>query len=412
MAEEAPEGETEPAEELPPPIPTGLELTSIDPYFCDSPYPVVEDLRQRDPVHHDTELQRYFVSRHDDVRDALRNEALLSDPRAANAGSFVRTQLKDDLHVGPSLLLLDDPEHVRLSEVVRHSLAPAAVEAFRPRIREVVDALLEELEDSEFEIELIGRYAGPITTLVLAQVLGVDAEHHARLRRCADVLMRTSLSPERADDEAPKAAQRDVDSFFLAAIAARRKTPSNDLIGAMVDAGPGDAAILRMCNMLLMVGNLATANLIANGFRAMLANTRQVTRLRDRRDLIGNAIEEVLRYDSPVVQAHRIAPHDIVVGGCPIAKGESLTLSLAGANRDETVYPDPDRFDIARADTHHHAFGGGARGCPGAALATVIAQEALLQMIVRFHEVELAPIGWQFEPAHGIRALRYFWIRT
>jgi cytochrome P450 len=89
--EELPEGETEPAEELPPPIPTGLELTSIDPYFCDSPYPVVEDLRLRDPVHHDTVLNRYFLSRHDDVRDALRDPALLNDPRDANADTFARS---------------------------------------------------------------------------------------------------------------------------------------------------------------------------------------------------------------------------------------------------------------------------------------------------------------------------------
>ena len=101
------------------------------------------------------------------------------------------------------------------------------------------------------------------------------------------------------------------------------------------------------------------------------------------------------------MQTHRIAQQDIVVGGCPIAKGESLSLSLAGANRDETVYPDPDRFDITRADTHHHSFGDGAHRCPGAALAAVTAQEAILRMLVRFDEVELAPLGWEFASVAG-----------
>ncbi len=412
MTEEVPEGETEPAEELPPPIPTGLELTSIDPYFCDSPYPIVEDMRVRDPVHHDTVLNRYFLSRHDDVRDALRDAALLRDPNDANADTFARTQLKFDSHVGPSLYLMNDPEHARLSEVVRECLAPAAVEAFRPRIHAVVNELLEELEDSEFEIELIGRYASPISTLVLAQFLGIDPQDQKNLRRCVDVLMTAFLHPDHEGDAAPTVAQRDVDACFRAAIAARRATPANDLISAMVAAGPGDAAILRMCNLLLMTGNVATANLIGNGFRAMLSNTRQVTRLRASTDLVGNAVEEILRYDSPVVQTHRIARHDIVVGGCPIAKGESVTLSLAGANRDDTVYPEPDRFDITRADTHHHAFGDGEHRCPGALLASVTAQEAIRTMIVRFDQVELAPLGWEFAAAPGLRIVKYFWIRT
>jgi hypothetical protein len=369
-------------------------------------------MRLRDPVHHDTILNRYFLSRHDDVHSALQNPALLNDPREANASTFAHTQLKFDSHVGPSLFLLHDPEHARLSEVVRRCLTPAAVEAFRPRIQAVVNELMEELEDSEFEIELVGRYGSPISTLVLAQFFGLDPQQQQKLRRCVDVLMTAFLHPDHEDDAAPTAAQRDVDACFHETIAARRAAPANDLISAMIEAGTGEAAIVRMCNLLLMTGNVATANLIGNGFRAMLSNTRQVTHLRNNTDLAGNAVEEILRYDSPVVQTHRIARQDIVVGGCPIPKGESLSLSLAGANRDETVYPEPDRFDITRADTHHHAFGDGEHRCPGAALARVTAQEAILTMIVRFEQVELAPLGWGFAPAPGLRISKYFWVRT
>ena len=400
-----------PEEELPPPIPTGLELTTLDRYFCDSPYPIVEEMRVREPVHHDTVLNRYFLTRHDDVRDVLSDTALSNDPRDGSPDTFAHTQLRFDAHMGPSWSAMHDPEHLRLSEVVRQWLTPEAAEAFRPRITAVATGILDELDDSEFEIDLIARYASPITTLVLAQFFGIDPQHHPQFRRSVGVLMLAFVNPQASSEAAQTAAQRSVDECFRETIAARRLAPANDLISAMLGAA-GDDTTVRMCNLVLITANIATAHLIGNGVRAMLQNTRQMTLLREKNVFVGQAIDEILRYDSPVVQTHRIARRDLVIAGCPIAKGETLTTSLAGANHDDSVYPESDRFDVSRADSHHHAFGGGAQRCPGAELATVTAQEAILGIVVRFEEFGLSPLGWEFALVPGLRIVKYFWVRT
>lgn len=416
---ERPSLDADDTQEVPlPAVPTGLQLTPLDPYFRGGPYEILSGLREREPVHRDLELNRCFVSKHADVHELLLDDRLLTDPSNGRRGTFAHWRGELDLRHPHRAPLVDDRAHSRLRDLVGRSLAPEAVDRFKPRIKTIVAELLDELENSEFEIESIGRYAAPIAVRVTAEFLGTDATAYRQIRRLTDASFAAFFNPYRSDDEASagRIADAEIDALFRTALAARGTTPGDDPIGAMLHAAKGsetlEAEIVAVCNLLLVLGCVNTTDLIANGIRAFLQNTRQMTKLRDQPHLIGNAVEEILRFDSPVVGAVRIADRDMRVRECPIAKGETISISIASANRDESVYPKPDRFDIERADTRHHAFGAGRHACPGAALARAVATEALIGIIVQFPQMELSPRGWEFAAIPEFRRMKYFWIQT
>ena len=403
--------------QAPPALPTGLQLTPLDPYFRGGPYTVLSDLREREPVHCDLELNRCFVSGHTEVHELLIDDALRTDPRNALRGTFAHWRGELDLRYPQLAPFVDDRAHARLRNLVGESFAPEAVDRFKPRIKAIVAELLDELENSEFEIESIGRYAAPIAVRITAEFLGIDATAYRQIRRLTDTSFAAFFNPFRSDDEtsAGRTADADIDALLRAAVATRHSTPGDGLISALLQmAGTetNESEIVELCNLLLVLGCVNTTDLIANGIRAFLQNTRQMTKLRDQPHLIENAVEEVLRFDSPVIGAVRIADRDMRIGECPVGKGETIALSIAAANRDERVYPKPDRFDIERAYTHHHAFGAGRHECPGAALARAVATEALIGIIIQFPQMELSPRGWEFAAIPEFRRMKYFWIQT
>ena len=160
-----------------------------------------------------------------------------------------------------------------------------------------------------------------------------------------------------------------------------------------------------MCGLLLAAGNVTTTDLIGNGVWALLRHPDQLRKLRDDPSLIKNAVEEILRFESPVVQTARIPMDDAEIGGCPMRRGESILASLAAANRDPHVYPEPDRFDITREDVHHHSFGGGVHFCLGAPLARLEAQLAIVALVQRFPDLRLTAESLEWLPLPGFRGL-------
>jgi cytochrome P450 len=343
---------------------------------------------------------------------------LLTDPGNGRRGTFAHWRGELDLRHPRRATFVDDRNHARLRDLVGDAFGPAAVERFKPRIKAIVAALLDELENSEFEIESIGRYASPIATRITAEYLGIDPTPYRQIKRLTDASFAAFFNPFRTEDEAHmgRVADEELDALFRTAVATRRTTPGDDAISAMLRIAEGgetlDAEIAALSNLLLVFGCVNTTDFIVNGIRAFLQNTRQMTKLRDRPDLIGNAVEEILRFDSPVLDTVRIADRDMRVGGCPIERGETISISIASANRDDSVHPKPDRFDIERADTRHHAFGAGRHACPGATLARTVATEALTGIITQFPQLELSPRGWEFASIPEFRRLKYFWIRT
>jgi cytochrome P450 len=398
-------------------LPEGIALTPLDETFRTDPYAILKRIQTATPVHEDTELKRFIYTRHDDVKAILRDSKFWSDPRKGNPGTFMREVLARGLRddEDPSMLLMDEPDHRRLRSLVSASFTPAAVEKWRVRTRVVVEQVLDRIDSTEFD--LINDFAGPVPTVVIAELLGIDPSMHDKFKHWSDESVKVGFNPFASEEERTvgDAAGKSLEQFFITEIEARRNDMGDDLISDMIRAEmDGDKLsvdeMVRQCNLLLIAGNVTTTDLIGNGVKALLENPDQLQQLRDDPSMIKNAVEEMLRYDSPVVNSGRIANRDIDIAGCPVRKGESLNTSLAAANRDPDAYPDPDKFDIARADNHHQSFGGGRHLCLGAHLARVEAQEAILGLLRRYPDLALSHKGYTYHAIPSFRGMLNCWV--
>ena len=388
---------------------------ALDPRFREDPYPILAELREREPIHHDTELRRFIFTRHDDVEAILRNPDYWSDPRKGVEGGFAKMFLGQG-DEEPSMLLMDDPGHRRLRNLVHHPITPRKVERWRGRAREVADRVIGQLDDGEFN--LVESVANPIPTVVIAELLGVDPENHAQFKSWSDASIKVAFGPNNdpADIAAAEHAHEELTRFFRNEIERRRSTPGDNLMSSMLNAEEsGDRLtedeIVSQCTLLLLAGNLTTTDLIGNAVMALLKNPDELEKLRTRPDLMKNTVEEVLRYDTPVTNSGRIAHKDIEIDGVMIGQGESLSVSLAAANRDPAIYPEPDRFDIERKDTHHQAFGGGQHFCLGAHLARLEAAETLSALMDCFSRLSLGEGGHRYASNPSFRGFDEFWVR-
>jgi cytochrome P450 len=396
-------------------LPTGVALTPLDEAFKEDPYPILSRIREAARVLHDEELGRYIYTSHDDVKHILRDKQLWSDPRKANPGTFTREFLGEE-DAEPSMLLMDEPDHRRLRMLVSNSFTPAAVARWRAQIEETVQAVLDRIEGEEFD--LISQFAGPVPTIVIARMLGIDETKVDDFKAWSDTSVKIAFNPFSTPEElaAGQQAGEALNEFFGEEIAARRADPGDDLISDMIRAEAEgekltEAEIIGQCNLLLIAGNVTTTDLIGNGTKALLDNPEQLAKLRAHPELIDNAVEEMLRFDSPVTNSGRIANRTIDIGGCPVHQGESLSTSLAAANRDPNVYPEPDKFDIEREDTHHQAFGGGRHLCLGSHLARLEAQVAILGLLNRYPVLEPSERGHVYAKVPSFRGMTEFWVK-
>ena len=398
------------------PVPTGLQLSTLDETFREDPYPVLKCLRERDPAHHDTTLSRWFYTEYDEVKRILRDGNYFSDPRKSREDSFARFLIRDpDEEV--SMLLADEPEHKRLRSLVNDIFTPRAVGAWRDRIIEVIEAHLDAIEGPEFD--LIADYAGPIPTVVIAEMMGIPADRHGDFKQWSDTVVAISFNPVPEEQQMKDGivARDALNDFFAEQIAERRKNPGEDVISQMVIAEAegarlSDHDIIMQCNLLLVAGNVTTTDMIGNGVKALLQNPDQLAKLRANPDLIGATVEEVLRYDTPVTNSGRITHEDTEIAGCPVRKGESLNVSLAGANRDPSVYENPDKFDIEREQIPHQAFGGGRHHCLGASLARLEGGEAILRLVQRFPDLAFSERGFDMAGIPAFRGMTHCWLTT
>jgi cytochrome P450 len=251
--------------------------------------------------------------------------------------------------------------------------------------------------------------------VVIAELLGIDASAHGRFKAWSDAAVKVAFGPAQEEGavEAATHAHEALHAFFLKEIEARRKRPGEDLISELVDADIDgdkltDVEISKQCNLLLVAGNVTTTDLIANGLKALIDHPETLAKLRAQPALMPNTVEEVLRFDSPVTNSGRIASRDMRFDEVEIAQGESLMVSLAAANRDPAAYPEPNRFDIEREDTHHQAFGGGRHFCLGAHLARLEAQETLAALLDHFSQLGHASRGHAYAAVPAFRSLEHF----
>jgi cytochrome P450 len=375
-------------------VPTGLALTHLDPAFRERPNQYLDMLRSREPVHQDRVFDRVVLTRAADVEAVMNNRKLASDPRKSRLGSFSRVQLKLDETFRPLILHMDDPDHKRLRDLVVKAFNQAAVDAMRPRITEVACGLLDDIDDPSC-FDIMEAYARPLPTMAIALMLGVDAARCRDFKQWSDGKMQM-FNPQRTPEQETILASCDaaLAGYFAEAIQKRRKERGADLISSLLDAEEAggqldEAEIVGVCNALLIAGNVTTTDLIGNAVLALLQHPRELSKLLADPNLVRSTVEEVLRYDSPVMQGTRIATEAMQIGGCPVAAGQTINAMLYAANHDPEVHPDPKRFDIERPDKRHSSFGGGAHFCLGAPLARAEAQIALSMLFEQFPKLRL-----------------------
>ncbi|OAI41295.1 hypothetical protein AYO38_04070 [bacterium SCGC AG-212-C10] len=380
-----------------PPLPTGIQLTSLDPVYREDPHSILDRLRVEDPVHYNELMDSYFLTRYEDVFALLRDRDLSVDPRKIVSKSPI-TQLRNarfEEGVEPSMLMQDAPEHDRLRNLVNKAFTPRAVDRMGPRIQQVSDELLD-AAIARGQFDVIADFSAPLPTIIIAEMLGVDPEDQAQFKVWSDSIVQ-SFNPflDEAKKAEVQAAGKAMDDYIRAAIEVRRKDRRDDLITGMIEAEEAgqrlnDQEIVTMVGLLLAAGNLTTTDLIGNGVYALLTNPSELKALQDDPSLIDNAVEEMLRFDPPVQQSGRHPFRDQTIAGCPMHQGQSIGVSLAAANHDPSVHPDPHRFDVRRENIEHVSFGGGRRYCLGANLARLEAKIAVGTLVARCPDIKLA----------------------
>lgn len=391
--------------------PLAMELLG-SPAPPQDPYPKYHRLREAAPRYRDPELGLWFLSTYADCSAALR------DPRLGRAPEDVESQLNGGARrrrQRPSMLFLNPPEHTRQRTLVNRGFTPRRVEALRPHVARLADECLDRVAEAG-EADVMDLLAFPLPVAVIGELVGVPRGEQAQFREVAQALT-SGLDPIQSDENLDRVEEAAdfFRAYFLDLAAQRRAEPRDDLMSLLVRAeASGDLLdedeILSVTILLFAAGFETTTNLIGSGLLALLRNPGELARLRADRSLLPRAVEEMLRYESPVQVNGRYALEDTVIGDQPLSAGESVVTFLGAANRDPRQFPDPDRFDVGRDDGSPLSFGGGIHYCLGAALARLEGQVVFDRLLDRFGELELLEQP-RFRPSVTLRGVEELRVR-
>ena len=360
------------------------------PEFRRNPYPFYDTLRTHVPVLFWDTWGIYFLTRWEDCNRLLR------DSRMGHGGMGEPPPQQRDLYRMQInwMLFRDPPDHTRLRGLAQRAFTPRMVEQMRAAIQDITDGLLDRVA-AKGALDVVADLAYPLPVTVIARMLGVPEADVDTFHAWSDALGRSLDLTE--DEEVYNEASRAAAAFteFLADLADRRRVePTEDLLSALVAAEEGGEhlttdELYATCALLLVAGHETTVNLIGNGTLALLRNPAQLDRLRADPSLTKTAVEELLRYDSPVQLTSRIVLEEIDVDGQRILPGMQLSFMLGAANHDPAVFADPHTLDITRKPNPHLAFGSGIHYCLGAPLARLEAQIAFDTLLRRFPTLTL-----------------------
>ena len=380
----------------------GLDERLSSPGFVQDPYAVYRAVREQDPVHWCEPWGAWVVTRHADVMDVLRRVddfssagyelELLRPEGLLGAGAYPALRRH---YSAPIVSTTDPPVHTRLRRLLAKQFTPSVVESLRPRVQELIAGLLDDIAPGS-TIDLLSRFAYPLPAMVIAELLGVPAaDQHRFAGWSADIVAFVGtgrIEPGRAAQAERSMAE--FQAYLEPLIERRRRAPGADLISLLV--APSTEALdpdelVGACVTLLFAGHETTANLIGNGLLALLERPAALDLLRRTPEACGPAVEELLRFDSPVQRNRRRTTRDTELAGRRIRAGDRVLAFLGSANRDETVFADPDALDLLRGPAKHLAFGYGIHYCIGAALSRLEAPMALAAILERFPAIRLQP---------------------
>ena len=376
---------------------------AIDPSLWDDPYPSYEQMRASGTMM--TAGLVYSTASHRVARDVLRSPAFRvgvgSPERLPPVTRRLLSLGADPWAVGPaeppSMLAVDPPDHTTYRRLVAKVFTPRALEAMGPRVEQIASELLDAMAGSD-TAELIDCYAGPLPVRVISEILGIPVEVQPKMLEWGNAAAMT-LDPALSYRQfrTASAALRQIHHWLADHLVELRRHPGDDLLSQLAgldDEGEtlNDVELRATALLVIGAGFETTLNLIANGVVLLIENADQLEVLRDDPTLWPNAVEEILRYDSPVQATVRVAAEDTEVGGHAVPAGRFVSLMLGGANRDPEVFTDPQRFDVTRPNARDHlAFSAGIHFCLGASLARLEGATALRMLFERFPDLGLEP---------------------
>jgi cytochrome P450 len=390
-----------------------MRLT-FDAATLQDPYPLYDRLRAENPIFFDEESRLWFCSRYEDVnfflRDRRLGRAIASDllpaaeaPAAVEDSAFARLGAN-------SMFDMEPPDHTRIKKLVHKGFTPRRVARLRQQIKTAADGLLDEAQ-ARGRVDLLQAFAEPLPVQVIAELLGVPGGDRGPLRPWSQAIV-AMYELDHSQEEARRAYRAaDEFSYYLRDLArTRRRHPQDDLISELAlveEAGDqlSEEELISTCVLLLNAGHEATVNVIGNGLLALMTHRDQWRRLLDDPALVPAAVEEMMRYDTPLQLFRRWVLEPFEYKGFRLEPGMQLGLMLGAANRDPAIFPDPGRFDVGRAPNTHLAFGAGIHYCLGAPLARLELGIAFETLLRRFPDLRLAGPPPRFRPKYVIRGL-------
>jgi cytochrome P450 len=372
--------------------------SQLTPELLSNPYPFYASLREAAPVQQVKALMGcHVISRHEHIGPILKNTAVFSSTIMGAGGLFPK-ELGEEvlryLRADNNLVASDPPLHTQLRSLVSRAFTPRRVAELEPRIRELASGLLDAMLARD-EFDFISDLAMPLPVTVIAELLGVEPERRLDFKRWSDDVMKaTAMGLSTLELTGIATSLRELIEYMEAAIARRRREPGGDLISALLQADEGllkPADVITFTRLLLVAGNETTTNLLGSGMVALLRHPSEWERLVADASLIPNAVEEMLRYDSPIQAILRVTTQDTEVAGHPLPQGSRVMLLLGAANRDPHKFPEPDRFDVTRDPHGYMSFGHGVHFCLGAPLARLQVKVVLEELLRRVRRVSFAP---------------------
>ena len=391
----------------------GASYNPLSERTIQDPYPVYARLRKHSPVHRSAILGSWIISRYDDVLAVTRDhERFSNDPRWRNATASVLPPAPDDY----SILLVDPPEHTRLRKVAARAFTRPKLMALKPTIEALADDIVERAA-KRGEVEWISEVAQPMAMRVMLRMLGIAGDEETRWHQWStDRARLLEMIATRAERKTAHLTGGSITGYFGERLTERAGGEADDAISTLArEVARGEVINTTeasdMLGVIMIAGNETTANLIGNGLWALMRHPDQMERLREEPERARDAINEVLRYDSPVQTDFRIAKSEAVVGGKTIRSGEGVILLTGSANRDEAAFSKPDRLDIARKGPKHAAFGHGVHQCIGAELARMETSAVIAAAAARFERITLAGPKPRYRRSTVVRGLERLEVR-
>ncbi|MBI4261790.1 MAG: cytochrome P450 [Actinobacteria bacterium] len=387
-----------------------------------NPYPVYRVLRDRFPVLHDDDTDHWLVSRYEDVNALLRDRRFgRTYLHVASHGEMGHPDDPDEQMpfwnlIRAGILDMEPPDHTRVRKLVSKAFTPRMVEGLRPFVQGFMDRLVDEVRGAG-EIDLIGALAEPLPVAVIAEMLGVpEPDRHLLRPWSAEICLMYELNPSEEHARRAVAASVEFHDYLRELSRERRKDPRDDLISALtqvVDEGRTltEEELIGTCVLLLNAGHEATVNVTGNGWWALYRNPGELARLRADHGLVPRAIEELMRYDTPLQMFERWVLEDFELHGARIPRGSELGLLFGSANHDPSVFDRPDELDVGREHNPHVSFGAGIHFCLGAPLARVELETSFGTLLRRLPDMELVEEP-RWKPAYIIRGLKELRVRV